>query len=102
VELGAPRGLSVEVFRVGDDEYALLSHDASGQAPVQALDGLLSPAERAVIEALLGSQSVPAIARARGVSSQTVRNQIRSAYAKLGVSSRGELGRRVAANGSRG
>jgi DNA-binding CsgD family transcriptional regulator len=94
--LSPPRGLSIDVFRVGDEEYALLSHDAPACTPGQALAGVLSGAELLVVEALLRGGSVSEIARLRGVSPLTVRNQIRSAYAKLGVSSRGELGRRIA------
>jgi DNA-binding CsgD family transcriptional regulator len=99
VELSAPRGLAIDVFQVGDEEFALLSINAPEFTPRQELSNALSPAERAVIECVLRGQTVAEIALARGVSPLTVRNQIRSTYAKLGVSSRGELGRRVTGGG---
>lgn len=96
VELYPPRGLSIDVFRVGNEEYALLSHDLQLDEPCRALAGTLTTAERAVAEALLRGEKVEAIAARRGASVSTVRNQIRSTYAKLRVSSRAELGRLVA------
>lgn len=95
-ELRAPNGLSIDVFRVGDDEYALLSHDLPLDGRLRPLTGVLTCAERAVAEALLRGESAGAIATARRSSPSTVRNQIRSIYAKLGVSGRAELGWRVA------
>lgn len=54
----------------------------------------LSPAEHAVVRlALRGLRNVD-IARTRGASPRTVRNQLAAAYAKLGVSSRTELAAR--------
>lgn len=101
LELCPPRGLSIDVFQVGHEEYALLSHDLPLDEPCRALADSLTSAERAVAEALLRGEKVEAIAAGRGASVSTVRNQIRSVYAKLGVSSRAELGRLVAV-GSRG
>jgi len=68
--------------------------------PVPAIPlSLLTAAERAVVSAALAGQSNVAIARARGTSTRTVANQLSSAYAKLGVRSRGELAKTLTARG---
>ena len=51
----------------------------------------LSPAERAVVEAVLRGQSNREIAERRGTSVRTVANQMASIFRKLQVGSRGEL-----------
>ncbi len=58
------------------------------------LDGVLAPlseSERDVVLRLLAGHTNRAIGRARGTSERTVANQLASAYARLGVSSRSEL-----------
>lgn len=51
----------------------------------------LSPSEREVIKLALTGASNREIAEARGSAVQTVANQLRSAFQKIGVNSRGEL-----------
>jgi DNA-binding NarL/FixJ family response regulator len=66
----------------------------------------LSESERDVILRLISGYTNRAIARARGTSERTVANQVASAFAKLGVSSRLELaahcGRLAAPEGAPG
>jgi DNA-binding CsgD family transcriptional regulator len=57
--------------------------------------GVLTKTERAVVELALSGNSNEEIARVRGKSLRTVRNQLASAYAKLGVSGRVELASRM-------
>lgn len=56
-----------------------------------SLAGLLTAAERGVLAMLIDGASVADIAQARGSSKETVRSQIKMIYAKVEVSSRGEL-----------
>jgi DNA-binding NarL/FixJ family response regulator len=51
----------------------------------------LSPAERAVVQAILRGRKNAEIARERGTSALTVAKQVASALRKLGVRTRGEL-----------
>jgi DNA-binding NarL/FixJ family response regulator len=51
----------------------------------------LSDAERAIVTSIVGGKRAGAIARERGTSPRTVRNQLASMYRKLGVSSRREV-----------
>ena len=51
----------------------------------------LSPRETEVVRLLAQGDRVPGIARQRGVSNSTVRNQLSSVYRKLGVGSQQEL-----------
>jgi DNA-binding NarL/FixJ family response regulator len=51
----------------------------------------LSAREREILDALLNHQRVPGIARTLGISEHTVRNHLKSIYAKLGVHSQEEL-----------
>lgn len=55
----------------------------------------LTSAEREVAEMILAGQSNAGIARARRVALSTVATQVRSVFAKLGVSSRAELVGRI-------
>jgi DNA-binding CsgD family transcriptional regulator len=57
--------------------------------------GVLTKAERAVVELALAGNGNEDIARLRGKSLRTVRNQLASAYAKLGVGGRVELASRL-------
>jgi DNA-binding NarL/FixJ family response regulator len=58
------------------------------------LPGVLTAAERAVVEAVLLGKTNPEIAKERGTSPRTVANQLANAFQKLEVSSRGELAAR--------
>lgn len=55
----------------------------------------LSRTEREVVIAALTGASNRQIAERRGVAAQTIANQLRSAFKKLGVNSRGELAARL-------
>lgn len=69
------------------------------QAPDQEIErsfqrfgeGLLTPREREVVEYTLKGYSAEALCRILGISSGTVRIHRRNIYAKLGISSQGEL-----------
>lgn len=63
---------------------------ASSLPPVEGL-GTLSAREREVLEQLLGHRRAPAIAKALFISQHTVRNHLKSIFAKLNVSSQQEL-----------
>ena len=87
VTLPVPAGLSVSTVRVGPDEYALLSFPLPAWVPPSNLGRV----EREIALRLLGGESAAQIARVRGRSLNTVRNQIRALYAKLCVTSLTEL-----------
>jgi RimJ/RimL family protein N-acetyltransferase len=82
-----PPGLEARRFGVGEDEYVLLSFPW----PAAALPDSLTPAEADVARRATEGQSIDEIASARDTSVHTVANQLRSVYAKLGISSRAEL-----------
>ncbi len=65
--------------------------------PRPAIAAPLSPRERAVLRLLVAGESRAGMAERLGVSVNTVKTQIRSIYAKLGVTSRSELTRKIAA-----
>ncbi len=75
--------------------YALLDLPCD-RSPAQFLAEQLglSRAELEVLALVLGGMRQAAIATQRGVAHSTVRNQIASAYGKLGVGSRAELAAR--------
>lgn len=79
-----PAGLTVNRFRAGDSELAILSFPVS-------LDRQLTSTEHEIVEGLLKGKRTAEIARERGTSQRTVANQIASIYYKLGVRSRWEL-----------
>jgi LuxR family maltose regulon positive regulatory protein len=64
--------------------------------PGPALAAPLSPRERAVLRLLLDGADRAGVADRLGVSLNTVKTHLRSLYAKLGVTSRGEVLRKVA------
>ncbi len=83
------RGRHVSIELAGEEIGVLsMAHTAGGAAFDR-----LSPAEREVASALVEGKTNAAIARARGTSANTVANQIRSIFDKLGVGSRTELAR---------
>lgn len=91
-----PAGLRAERLDLGSLELALLDWPAPPPD-----DAALTPAERAVVALALGDLSNRAIAARRRTSPRTVANQLASAYAKLGVSSRAELASWAARGGRR-
>ena len=82
-------GVSLEVVRRPDYVRA--------KPVLDAIDGFdadffrLSPREAACIRAVAQGLSNPAIARQRGVSPHTIRNQLSSALRKLGLQNRYEI-----------
>jgi DNA-binding CsgD family transcriptional regulator len=74
-------------FTLGGHDFAVL---AIPRADTKHLDSL-TKAEREVCQLVLAGLSNADIARARGCSPNTVRNQVASAYGKLGITSRVEL-----------
>ena len=91
-EVAAPPALQALTFRVGRDEFAVLSFPA---APLEAPHAL-SEAERQIVAAVLQGKSNEDIARERGTSARTVANQIQNVFGKLSVTSRAELAARLA------
>lgn len=85
--LPAPKGLEAATFDVDDDQYAILAFPLA-RPP---LPSGLSSAEQEVMRGVLAGQSNSEIAAARATSVHTVANQLRSIYAKLGISGRVEL-----------
>jgi DNA-binding CsgD family transcriptional regulator len=86
-ELMPPAGLEATVLDIDGDELALLTYPL----PAPYLPPELTPSERDVVLGVLRGDSMAALAQARGRSINTVKNQLRSAYTKLGVGSRVEL-----------
>jgi DNA-binding NarL/FixJ family response regulator len=84
----APPGIRATCFRVGIDEFALISFDWVRRGDDPDADARLSPSERAVAELASQGHSNAAIARMRSTSVRTVENQIASVYRKLGLDSR--------------
>lgn len=79
-------GPRVDRVQFGDTAVYVLSLPLELQLP-----DCLSGSEREVIQLALQGASNAAIAQTRGTALQTVANQLRSAFQKLGVNSRGEL-----------
>ena len=85
-----PADLRARTFFGADGrEYAILRFSRSDSAGPG-----LTPAEHEVASMVLAGWSNLAIAAARQVSISTVANQVRSIFAKLGVSSRAQLAAR--------
>ena len=79
-------GLRVAQFRVGGDEFVVVSE------PMVGADlGALTEAEREVARLVADGCSNQAIAAKRGARPRTVANQLAAIYRKLAVSSRSEL-----------
>lgn len=90
----AQRDLGSERYRDALRRVATILEEVEGEAPraprFPALGGL-SQREQEVVRALLESGRVPGIARSLYISPHTVRNHLKSAFRKLGVSSQAEL-----------
>jgi DNA-binding CsgD family transcriptional regulator len=86
-----PQALQARVrvarFRVGEDQFVVVSEPIVGAADFPAL----SQAEREVARLVADGCSNQAIAAKRGVRRQTVANQLAAIYRKLAVSSRSQL-----------
>ncbi len=82
-----PHDLSVVTFEVDGEQFAVLE---LAVRPVQ-VPPQLSKAEQEVALLVLQEKSNLEIARIRKTSVNTVANQLRSVYVKLGISGRAEL-----------
>ncbi len=85
--LPPPASLQVARFEVEGEEYALFSFPL----PDPELPDGLTRAEQEVVRLLVQGKSNGEIAALRGVSVNTIANQLRSIYTKLGVGSRRDL-----------
>lgn len=85
--LSPPAGLSVHRFEVDSDEYAVLAFPLPELHPPEAL----TAAEAAVAIGVAEGWSNEEIAKSRGTSTNTVANQLRRIYERLGISGRAEL-----------
>ena len=74
-------------FRVGQDQFVVVSEPMVGAADLAAL----TQAEREVARLVADGCSNRAIAARRGARPQTVANQLAAIFRKLAVSSRSEL-----------
>jgi DNA-binding CsgD family transcriptional regulator len=81
------RGVRARRFTHEGGEFLVVSF------PLDVGDGaeVLTPAEREVAAMVVGGMSNRAIAAARGTSENTVANQLKAIYKKVGVASRIEL-----------
>lgn len=76
------------------DGAVLIAFDVDGTAALAAASATLAaltPGQRRIVSEALGGKSDAEIARRLRVSRHTVSNQLRRAYARLGVSTRVEL-----------
>lgn len=82
---------SAFTFRVGREEFFVLSQPAGGSETLPSL----SPAELEVAHEVARGASNAAIALERGTSVRTVANQVASVLRKLGASTRVEIAARL-------
>ncbi len=85
--LRVPPGLQAFRFRLGSDEFALISFDLRDTDHRARLDAL-SPSQRQIAKLAAQGWSNAEIAHARATSVRTVENQIADVYRKLGLRSR--------------
>jgi len=85
--LPCPPGLSVRTFEIDGRRYALF------RLPLRRLEppSCLTHAEREIVKGVLSERSNAEIARTRQTSKNTVANQLRAVYTKLGISGRSQL-----------
>jgi DNA-binding CsgD family transcriptional regulator len=84
-----PRNVSCTTLRVGGEELLLIEFPL----PELVIPTALTTAEGAVVRLLLDGHGPCEIAKLRGASVNTVRNQIRTVHKKLRVASTAELAR---------
>jgi PAS domain S-box-containing protein len=84
--------IALEIQSIG----LIADHPAATRAPLEhpELEGL-SPREMEILTQILSAHRVPQIAQALHISPHTVRNHLKSIFAKVGVSSQAELIRKV-------
>jgi DNA-binding NarL/FixJ family response regulator len=92
-ELAQARAALASIAQTLEDVGFALPTEPSDGPRFRAVPGLesLSPREREVLDALLAHRRPPQIAQDLFISAHTVRNHLKSIYAKLGVHSQGEL-----------
>lgn len=83
----APLGVRVTHLHDGKSEFRIVS----APRPDDFLEGLLPPAEFAVVRLLVDGRSHAEIAVLRGCARRTVANQLASVFQRLSVSGRAEL-----------
>lgn len=81
--------------RVDDATIVAFDLDPSASAEVALVEGALTEAQRPIVRLALAGLSDADIAATLGRSRHTVSNQLRRAYARLGVSTRTELCTRI-------
>jgi DNA-binding NarL/FixJ family response regulator len=86
--LGDPKQWQTTRIEAGGQELELVETNAQ---PKPSALAPLTPAERAIAKLVLEGKTNEAIAKARRTSRNTVVNQLRAIYEKLGVRSRSEL-----------
>ena len=87
-DVRVPPGLRGFRFRLGSDEFALLSFDLRAANRHAARVDSLSPSQREIAKLAAQGWSNADIASARATSVRTVENQIAEVYRKLGLRSR--------------
>jgi DNA-binding CsgD family transcriptional regulator len=92
-----PRGLRAARFTWRGEPWLVLSWPLSGLS----MPGILTDAEREIVEGLIAGEGSEDLARSRGTSPRTIANQIASIFRKLKVSSRAELMARLHVNPGR-
>jgi DNA-binding NarL/FixJ family response regulator len=85
--LGAPPGLVVDTFELGEHSYALLEWPAADRRVPEKL----TPCEREILALVLAGLDNAEIARRRRRSVRTVAHQVESIFRRLRVGSRLEL-----------
>jgi DNA-binding CsgD family transcriptional regulator len=82
-----PHSFTAHELSIEGEAYAVLEIGLRELAPPSGLTG----AEQAVVGLVIEGKSNAEIAAQRGTSVRTVANQLRSVYAKLGISGRAQL-----------
>lgn len=94
----APSGLRAKQFEIDGEEYAVLVYPLPTPSP--AVPARLTAAEAHIVDLVLRGFTNEEIAAKRSSSPRTVANQLQAIYRKLGIGSRIELVRALAAGTS--
>ena len=90
------RLMEIRIVRLGGTRGAGWLVRVSSCVPaMRNTDGALSPVQRVVARGAADGATISEIAESMGRAPETVRSHLRAAYARLGVSSRVELARRL-------